>query len=126
EELIREYRRVVVSGGGTPAINEITFGRRAAVGSLPRQNGVLKEGDVIRFDVGCKLEGYWSDIARLFAFRGGPPARIQRLYEAMVAGEEHAIRIMRPGITAREVFKATVAAVPAARRPRHDRPHAGH
>ena len=126
EDLIREYRRAVVSGGGTPAINEITFGRRAAVGSLPRQNGVLKEGDIIRFDVGCKLDGYWSDIARLFAFRGEPPARIRGLYGAMVAGEEHAIRIMRPGITAREVFKATVAAVRAAGAPHYDRHHVGH
>jgi Xaa-Pro dipeptidase len=87
---------------------------------------VLKEGTVIRFDVGCKLEGYWSDIARLFAFRGEPPPRLEQYYRAMVAGEEEAIRIMRPGAVARDVFHATVEAVRAAGVPHYNRHHVGH
>ena len=126
EHLIREFRRVVVLGGGDPLFNEITFQRRAAVGALPIQDGALDEGDVIRFDVGCKVEGYCSDIARLFVFRGEVPPRARLLYDAMKAGEERGMEAMRPGVTARDVFAATVAAVREAGVPDYERNHVGH
>jgi Xaa-Pro aminopeptidase len=124
--MIREFRRVVVLGGGDPLFNEITFQRRAAVGALPIQDGVLEEGDIIRFDVGCKFEAYCSDIARLFVFRGEVPPRAQRIYDAMKAGEERGMEAMRPGATARDVFEATVAAVKDAGVPDYERNHVGH
>ncbi len=126
EDLIREYERIVVGDGGRPIFAEITFGRRAAVGALPIQNGVLKEGMIVRFDVGCKLEGYCSDLARLFAFRGDPAPRFRKIYSAIVKGEETAIQLMRPGTPASQVFKATVESVRAAGVPEYKRNHVGH
>lgn len=126
EDLIREFRRSVVVGGGDPLFNEITFQRRAAVGALPIQDGILAEGDIIRFDVGCKVEGYCSDLARLFVFRGEVSQRAQRLYDAMKAGEDAGMKAMRPGTTAQEVFEATVAAVKDAGVSDYQRNHVGH
>ena len=126
EDLIREFRRTVVGGGAGTLANEITFTRRAAVGGHAVQDGVLKEGDIIRFDVGCKVEGYCSDIARLYVFRGTVDPRAQRIYDAMVAGEERAMAAMRPGITAREVFLEAVAGVRDAGVDDYQRNHVGH
>jgi Xaa-Pro aminopeptidase len=126
EDLIREYERTVVSAGGVPVFAEITFGRRAAVGALPIQDGVLQEGTIVRFDVGCKLEGYCSDIARLFAFRGAPLPRAVKLYDALVKGEEDAIGVMRPGTPVKQVFATAVESVRAAGIPDYKRNHVGH
>ena len=126
EDLIREFRTVVVRGGGLPLFNEITFARRAAVGSLPVPNGRLKEGDVIRFDIGCRAEGYCSDIARIFIYRGEPGERLRRIYNAMKVGEEHGIGVVRPGITAGDVFEETCRAVREAGLPEYKRTHVGH
>ena len=126
EDLIREYRRTVVSEGGSPLFNEITFGRRSAVGSLPRQDGVLRSGDYIRYDVGCRVGGYCSDISRLFGFEAEPPRRIREMYDAILAGEKSAIEVMRPGVPASQVFERAVASVRASGEPEFKRHHVGH
>lgn len=126
EDLIREFRKTVVGGGAGTLANEITFTRRAAVGGHAIQDGVLKEGDIIRFDVGCRVDGYCSDIARLYAFRGDVDPRAQRIYDAMVAGEERAIAAIRPGVSAREIFNEAVEGVKEAGVPEYKRNHVGH
>lgn len=126
EDLIREFRKTVVGGGAATLANEITFTRRAAVGGHAIQDGVLTEGDIIRFDVGCRVDGYCSDIARLFVFRGDVDPRAQTIYDAMVAGEERAMATMRPGVTAREIFHAAVEGVKEAGVDEYQRNHVGH
>lgn len=126
EDLIREYEKTVVAAGGRPIFTEITFGRRSAIGTSPIQDGVLQEGMIIRFDVGCRLEGYCTDIARLFAFRHEPPARALKIYDALVKGEDDMIAFMRPGVTASEVFHHAVQSVRAAGVPNYERNHVGH
>jgi Xaa-Pro dipeptidase len=126
EDLIREFRMTVVRGGAATLANEITFTRRAAVGGHAIQDGVLKEGDIIRFDVGCRADGYCSDIARLYAFRGDVDPRAQKIYDAMVAGEERAMAAMRPGVMAREIFHEAVEGVKAAGVGEYQRNHVGH
>jgi Xaa-Pro aminopeptidase len=126
EDLIREFRKTVVGGDAGTLANEITFTRRAAVGGHAIQDGVLKEGDIIRFDVGCRVDGYCSDIARLFAFRGDVDRRAQTIYDAMVAGEERGMAAMRPGVTASEIFREAVEGVKEAGLAEYQRNHVGH
>lgn len=124
-EMIQRLEATVSAGGGRPLFTFIYFGRRGALGQLPFGTGVLKRGDVIRFDTGCVLNGYNSDIARNFSL-GEPPERAQQLYDAMLAGEEAAFRAMRPGVKASEVFEAAVQAVRDAGVPDYQRHHVGH
>ena len=82
---------------------------------------------MIRFDTACFLDGYSSDIARNFSL--GPPAagpRVQRYYEAILAGETAAAAAMRPGVPAQEVFRVGVEATRKAGIPHYDRSHIGH
>src|SRR5690606_16253785 len=66
-EMIQRLEATVSAGGGRPLFTFIYFGRRGALGQLPFGTGVLKRGVVIRFDTGCVLYGYNSDIARNFS-----------------------------------------------------------
>lgn len=124
-EMIRRLESTVSAGGGRPLFTFIYFARRGALGQLPRGEGVLQRGDVIRFDTGCVLDGYNSDIARNFAL-GEPDERALQLYEAMLAGEEAAFEAMRPGVRACDVFEAAVQAVRDAGLPDYQRHHVGH
>lgn len=124
-EMIRQFEQTISAGGGLPRFTFIYFGRRGGLGQLPQGNGVLQRGEVIRFDVGCLLDGYNSDIARNFAL-GDPGERAMRLYQAMLAGEEAAFEAMRPGVTAAQVFSTAVEAVRAAGVPDYQRHHVGH
>lgn len=124
-EMIRQFESTISSGGARPLFTFIYFGGRGALGQLPGGAGILRRGEVIRFDVGCVLNGYNSDIARNFSL-GEPSARALRLYDAMLAGEEAAFEAMRPGVKASEVFEAAVQAVREAGVPDYKRHHVGH
>ncbi len=91
------------------------------------RDAVLRRGEVIRFDVGCMLDGYYSDIARNYSL-GQPSAgeRALRYYEAILAAEQAAVDAMRPGVPASAVFQAGVAAAREAGIPHYQRTHIGH
>lgn len=124
-EMMRCLESTISAGGGRPLFTFIYFGRRGALGQLPGGKGVLRPGQVIRFDVGCVLNGYNSDIARNFSL-GDPGKRALELYSAMLTGEEAAFQAMRPGVKASEVFEAAVQAVRQAGVPDYQRHHVGH
>jgi Xaa-Pro aminopeptidase len=104
-EMVREFERTIVGGGGRPYFTQIYFGRRGSVGQQPFLTGVLRRGDIIRFDVGCVLRGYCSDIARNVAL-GDPGERLRRLHAVTVQAEDEALAALRPGATASDVFRA--------------------
>ncbi len=81
--------------------------------------------DTIWFDVGCTYEGYWSDIARIYAL-GDPGERARKIYAALLEGEEVGIARTRVGMTGEELFNITVEATRAAGHPAYRRHHVGH
>ncbi len=125
QDLIEEFERTVVSAGARPAFTQIAFGRRGGTGNVMKRDARLAPGDVIRFDVGCMVEGYYSDIARNFCLEE-PSARTRALYAAVLHGQEAAAKALRPGTTARQVFQAGVEAVRASGIPEYARHHIGH
>lgn len=124
-EMAREFERSVVSQGGLPTLTLVRFGRNAVSGQVKPDRTTLKKGDTIWFDCDTVFQGYWSDIARVYCF-GEPTSRIAKGYEAMLAGQEHAIQQIRPGMTGKQVFDLTVQAVRDAGMPHYKRHHVGH
>ena len=124
-EMIREFEKTIVVEGGRPFFTQIYFGRRGAMGAQPIANGVLRRGDIIRFDVGCVYQGYCSDIARNFSL-GDPGERLRRLHAATVVAEDEALKVLRPGAKASQVFNAGVEAARAAGIVDYNRHHIGH
>jgi Xaa-Pro aminopeptidase len=108
-----------------PNIGHVGFGRGAALGMLNFPEDRLQRGDVIRFDVGCIYRGYASDAARTFGL-GRPPDKVLKYYEATLAGADRALAMIKPGVTAEEIFHATVDAVRRAGIPHYRRQHVGH
>ena len=85
----------------------------------------VRPGDIIKIDAGVRLSGYWSDCARVFCY--GPPAEpLLRIHEALLAGFETALALMKPGTTMREIYSAALATVRDHGFPNYSRGHFGH
>ena len=82
-------------------------------------------GELLRFDVGCTFDGYWSDIGRT-AVLGEPSSEQARCYAAILAGEGEQLDAARPGMTAGQLFDVAVQAVEAAGLRPYRRHHCGH
>ena len=96
------------------------------VGPLPwTGGGTLARGDVLKFDVGCLIDGYSSDSGRTYVL--GPPGDRARdimagLGDAFAAGLE----ALRPGRTLGEVHARATAAMRKAGFASFSRGHFGH
>ncbi|ANZ39730.1 peptidase M24 [Lentzea guizhouensis] len=124
-DLVREFNRSVVAQGGTPKFTLIRVGRNAVAGQRRPTDTRVHKGQTVWFDVGAVVDGYWCDIARVCSL-GEPSPRVAALYAAMLAGEQAALDVARPGMTGAELFTTTVDAVREAGVPHYHRNHVGH
>jgi Xaa-Pro dipeptidase len=124
-ELAREFRLAVVRDSAQVRLDNVSLGRSTALGNANRPDDVLAEGDVVRFDVGAIFEGYASDLSRCFAC-GEPEPLVLARYEALLAGQEAALALVRPGVTAGELFAVAVRTVRDAGIPHYGRTNIGH
>jgi len=111
--------------GATPYRTVIAFGANAAVPVSAPGERALRLGDLVRFDLGCSLKGYRSNVARM-AVMGEPNERQQARFDALHAGIEAALDTVRPGIPAGQVFDTTVGAIRKAGLADYARHHVGH
>jgi Xaa-Pro dipeptidase len=65
----------------------------------------LATGDVLMFDTGCIWDGYFSDFDRNFSI-GAASAEAQDAHKKLFDATEAALSILRPGITAADLFTA--------------------
>lgn len=85
----------------------------------------LKDGDIIRFDLGAVYDSYAGDFARTYVVGNAPSERDAMHYAAVRAAVEAGIEAVRPGVTAGQVYDAMLAAGQAID-PDLKREHAGH
>lgn len=113
------------AGGGVPRFVVVTCGERSALADAYPTPAKLQKGDLVRFDLGCTVDGYWADMARTAVV--GEPTREQRQrYEALRDGEEVQRAIARSGVSAAELFKVAVERVRQGALPDYKRSHCGH
>jgi Xaa-Pro aminopeptidase len=124
-EIAREFERSIVSQDARPQFTLIRFGRNAVAGQRQPDRTPLRKGETIWFDTGALYKGYWSDIARIFSL-GEPSQRAQKIYTAMLAGENVGIAKTQVGMTGGELFEITLQASQAAGHPEYRRHHLGH
>ena len=124
-EARRIFEGVIVSRGGAPALTVIGFGPHSAFPNATPGTRRLRRGDVVRFDVGCRYQHYWSDLSRCAVF-GEPSARMLEYYDALLYGEDVAVATAKPGVEARAVFDAAMDAVRDRAIPQYRRQHVGH
>jgi Xaa-Pro aminopeptidase len=94
-ELLHEFRR---HGSQFPAYTSIVAaGANACVLHYRAGSAPLKAGELCLIDAGCELDGYASDITRTFPTNGRFTPAQRRLYDIVLAAQEAAIAVTRPG-----------------------------
>lgn len=66
------------------------------VHGIPSAHRRMKEGDIVGFDLGCIVDGYYADCAITLPL-GEIPPRVQELLDVTRESLEHAIAECRPG-----------------------------
>lgn len=83
----------------------VGFGANAAAGHHAPDGTVLKEGDCILFDVGCKKDGYCADMTRTFFYRTVSD-RQRAVYDIVRRANETAEAAVRPGVRFCDIDRA--------------------
>ena len=92
-------------GGAAPWVLASIGRGHYAYGTEVVDDRPLEPGDMVWFDAGCAVRGYWSDYSRAAVI--GPPAPAQReLHEAVHDATSTGVRLIRPGRAAAEIAQA--------------------
>jgi Xaa-Pro aminopeptidase len=125
-DLAARVAATMAAGGGMPRFVVVTTGERSPLADAFPTDLAARPGDLIRFDIGCVYEGYWSDIART-AVVGEPTPRQSSTYRALLQGMLAEFDVVKPGATAGEVFAAAQSTVERLAGPNpYRRHHVGH
>jgi Xaa-Pro aminopeptidase len=96
------------------------------VGPLPwTGGGALGRGDVLKFDVGCLVDGYSSDSGRTYVL-GAPDHRVRDIMSALGDAFSAGIEVLKPGHRFGEVHARATAAMRKAGFASFSRGHFGH
>ena len=110
-ELAAAFRASVGRQGAEGIKNFVLgFGRETVITHKVPGSRRLAEGDLIRFDLGALVHGYHADNARSYVW-GSPSAVQERLYAAVMRGQAQGEALLRPGVSAGEIYAATVDAL---------------
>ncbi len=97
----------------------------AGTGSSFGDRSGLSPGDLIKFDCGVAVGGFYSDCGRTFAF-GRPSAQQRRVHDALAEAHAAARELMRPGTPISAVYRAADQRMQALGFPGYSRGHYGH
>jgi len=113
------------ASGGIPRFVLVTAGERSALADAYSTTAVLAQGDLLRLDIGCTVDGYWADTART-AIVGEPTRDQQQRYEALLEGELAQLVLAKAGVTAGALFDVAVNRVRQGALADYKRTHCGH
>jgi Xaa-Pro aminopeptidase len=125
QEAVAAYNVEVLRHDAALSPSSIAFGERTWMALPPPSERALRPRDLVRFEVGAIFKGYYSSLARN-AVMGEPSPRQQAASEAVQAGLEAALDVVKPGITAGQVYEAAMTATRAAGLADFKRGHVGH
>jgi Xaa-Pro aminopeptidase len=124
-DLLRWVQMTMVEHGARPLLGSIGIAERGALVDFAPSERPLSEGEAIRLDVGCVLDGYHADLART-AVLGEPPSWLSETHTALLAGQRAALAALRPGVSGAELFARAIDAARAAGLEDYQRSHCGH
>lgn len=102
-DLTRGFRR---RGGMGHAFTPIVAsGERTCTLHHTRNNAPLVSGEVLVMDVGAQADYYASDLTRTVVIGGQPTRRQQAVYAAVQEAQQHALRLLKPGVLLRDYEK---------------------
>ncbi len=87
---------------GTQGGALVLFGAASAYPHGTKEESVLREGDVVLVDGGCKVRGYSSDVTRTMVF-GTPTAKQKEVWNIVREAQEAALTAAKPGVECQEL-----------------------
>ena len=105
-ELLHEFRRHGAQSPAYPSI--VAAGANACVLHHPAGHARLLPDELCLVDAGCEFDGYASDITRTFPASGCFSGPQRALYELVLAAQQAAIDVTRPGQRQRDAHHAAV------------------
>lgn len=121
----RAFDEFVWSSGAKPNFTVVAAAGLSAFPNSLGDDETLENGDFIRYDVGCTLDGYLSDLGRTFAF-SSPPQKISEFYDATLKGLKDAMKAIAPGVRASAIFDIAVESIRKNGIKNYERHHTGH
>ncbi len=100
-----EYRIKKMGGSGPSFETIVASGPRSAWAHARPTSKRLAKSELVVLDQGAILKNYCSDMTRT-VFVGRAPARIRRLYRAVLQAQEVAKQVIRSGVKAGDVDRA--------------------
>ena len=94
-EIIYEFMRNGARHAAYPCI--VGAGKNACVMHYVRNDGPLKDGDLVLIDAGCEYQYYASDVTRTFPINGKFTATQKAVYEIVLKAQLAAIATMKKG-----------------------------
>jgi Xaa-Pro aminopeptidase len=99
-------------GGAGPAYETIVGGgANATVLHYVANDQPLRDGTLVLIDAGCELGGYASDVTRCYPVGGRFTGAAREVYEVVLAAQEAALEVSRPGNTLDDVHDAALRAL---------------
>lgn len=65
----------------------------------------LRKGDIVQIDLGLKIDGYCSDMSRVF-YTGTKTSRQAKAYRALLEAKKTAEKMVKPGVDVRALDQA--------------------
>ncbi|MGG4143141.1 Xaa-Pro peptidase family protein [Paenibacillus algorifonticola] len=125
QEIVKIFACSIAEQGAIPTLPMIKVGRHAVGGQRkPSADNRLMPGDILWFDCDIVCDGYWADIARVFAYKELKAEYLK--YNALHKGQQEAIKRVKPGMKGKDVFHLTMNAVHEAGFENYRRHHVGH
>lgn len=124
-DLARAFGAAVVERGARVRLDNVSLDGATALGNVNQPQDMVREGSLVRYDVGAIWEGYGSDLSRCFSF-GEPAEKAARYHRALVAGQGAALAALHPGVRAGELFEIAVTVVRESGIPHYERTNVGH
>lgn len=120
-----EFRLRSAGSGPLPFAPIVAFGERSALPHASPSDRTLDRGDLVLLDYGARIDGYCSDMTRVFVL--GPAAGWQReVHRAVLGACEAAIEAIAAGASASMVDTAARDALEEARLAEHFGHSTGH
>ncbi|RYE08749.1 MAG: aminopeptidase P family protein [Hyphomicrobiales bacterium] len=107
---IRDFFR---SKGARPEFSLVCFGENGAFPHHHSGERVLKEDDAILIDIGCRKDGYPSDMTRVGSI-GRKPADFDKVHAVLEQAVRAAVAAAKPGVLAKTVDAAARDVITAA------------
>lgn len=111
-----EAERVWRAGGSrrTAYASIVGSGGNSTILHYPRSERVMKDGDVLLMDMACEYAHYATDITRTVPVNGRFSAEQRKVYDVVLAAQQKALAMVKPGVYHEDLEKAARAVVEAA------------